>query len=366
MKIGARVLKSGLAVILSIYLSLYLIPDNSASLAAVAALTTTRPTVRTSYEMLLKRLGANTIGGIIAIIMLFTIGNNPVAIGIAAVLTIAVLNALNLSDVLLLACITVVAIMSYTGDNNYLLVATFRVLETFIGVMVAFCVNWLVYPPQHDKPFYALLVNLTNELLVFIRATLRKNVEFSVMHRDINWAQEQFNQLNTLFNLMRNEVIFSKKQRIITARRMVIYRQMVRTTRAVYNLLVIFHNSGDIFHSFPRELQIKTRERLETLMVGHEQIILKFSGRVSATEVNFIFSNKEYKEKYMKDFFAQAFDKIEDDNDYDVNSQGVIHIMSAIYYYEESLMKLNNIIRIYKQRYDENKEADELLGEEHF
>lgn len=364
MKIGGRVLKTGLAISLATYLSMLLIPDNSAALAAIAAVTTTMPSVRKSFDMFTRRLVSNIIGGLVGVFMLFAIGSNPVAIGIAAVVTIAVLNALDLSDVLTLAVITVVAVMLTTSDNYYL-AALYRVLETTIGVIVSFIINWLVYPPQHDKPFYSTLVNLTNEVLIFIRATLRKNVTFSILHRDIQWARKEYSTLTTLFDLMNNEVTFSKSERMGKARRLVIYRQMIKTTKSVIDLLDALHSNDHVFQSFPVDLRIMLREHIETLMVGHEQILLKFSGRVSASEVNFIHSQKDFKLEFMKRFFDQAWDELEADTSYENDSNGVIHILSATYSYEESLVKLNSIIRIYKERYIEYHDEDEQLGNEH-
>lgn len=362
MKIGGRVLKTGLAITLSIYLSLFLIPDNSASLAAIAAITTTLPSVRKSFDMLQRRALANMIGGAIAVFMIVTIGDNPLSIGIASIVTIAVLNAIGFGDVLSLACVTVVAVMLSNNDNFYI-TAIYRVLETIIGVTVSFAVNWLVYPPRHDKPFYSTLMTITNEILVFIRATLRKNVKFSVLHQDIQWARKELASLINLFELMRTEVIFKKKDRIAKARRLVIYRQMIKTTEAVIDLLTVLHNHDHVFKSFPDELRIGVRDRLETLMIGHEQIILKFSGRISASAVKFINADQEYKLEYMERFFLQAKTELEHDQIYDNDGNGVVHIMSAIYYYEESLIKLNRIIRIYKQRYTENKKEDEQLAD---
>src|SRR5699024_12266009 len=107
-------LNTGLASSLATYLSMLLSPHNSAALAAIAAVTTTMPSVRKSFDMFTRRLVSNIIGGLVGVFMLFAIGSNPVAIGIAAVVTIAVLNALDLSDVLTVAVVTVAVLMLWT------------------------------------------------------------------------------------------------------------------------------------------------------------------------------------------------------------------------------------------------------------
>lgn len=364
MKIGARVFKTGLAVTLSIFLSQLLIPDNSPSLAAIAAITTTMPTVRGSYNMLTRRVLANSIGGIIALIMLYLIGSNPITIGLVTILTITVLNAVNLEDVVSLASITAIIVMLSTS-NSIELIALYRVLETIIGVVVSFLVNWLIMPPRHDKPYYNSTTNLTNELHIYIRAILRKNASYELLHQDLKWAESELKKLNVLYELMHNEVIFTKKEQMQQARRLVIYRKMYRTTKATVGLLRTLQKSDDVLHSMPESTRVKLRERIETLMGGHEQILMKFSGRVSADEVRYIHPSKEYRIEFLDEMFQVARQNIEDDSIHVHDSPTVIRIMSAIYEYEQALSQLNNIIRIYKMRYKDNIEQDEKVSIEH-
>ncbi|AXY25104.1 hypothetical protein CL176_03145 [Suicoccus acidiformans] len=361
MKIGARVLKTGLSITLSILISMYLIPDNSPALAGIAAITTTMQSVKKSYESFRNRLLANSIGGIVAVILSYTLGTNPVSIGIAAIILIGVLNALKLSDVLNLAVITVVAVMT-SVSNNLALTALYRVLETFIGVTISFLINSLIYPPRYDQRFYDSLTNLTNEILILIRATLRQNITFSIMHQDIVWARNELKQVEQFFDLIRNEVILSKKERYVVARRLVIYRHMITATRATIRLLDTMHNQDAVFASFPDDLRLMIRERVELLMVAHEQVMMKLSGRVSAENVKFIRTPYAYREEYVQKFFDQAWKFLEDKERSNTDVNGVIHIMSAIYRYEESINNLNNILSIYARHYhsEENVVEDSI------
>lgn len=347
MKIGARVIKTGIAITLSIYVSLLLIPGSSGALAGIAASISTKPSVKKSYETFLLRVVANTVGGIIAVLMIFAIGVSPIAIGVTAVITIAILNTFKLSDVIPLAIVTSTVIM-LSKDNDYIMTAVLRVSETFIGVLVSFLINLLILPPKHDAQFFKILESTTNETLMLLRATLRKNMDYSIMNRDLKWLNRQMTEFSSLFTLMSQEWIFSKKQRQQQARRLVIYRHMGRTTQAAIDLLSALHHSNQIYDEFPEQFLNIYRERIEILMTAHEQIIMKFYGKVPPEEVNYMTMNLETRKEYLEMFFKQTreLEKMQEVDRFEGNS--VIHIMSASFHYEERLSSLNRLIRNYK------------------
>ena len=352
MRIGARVLKTGLAITLSIFISIYIIPDNSAVMAAIAAVTTTGPTVKKSFEMFNRRVLANIIGGVVAVSALMTLGSHPIMVGIAAIFLITLLNVLKLEDVLTLAVITLVAIMSSDANNLYLS-AIYRVVETILGVTVSFLVNSLIYPPQYDSKFYDLVLEINNEIIVLLRAALRKNIPFTIMEKDLSWAHKTFDQLKNLFDMIREEVIFPKSKRYKVARKLVIYRHFLETTKACIQLLEIFHKHDHVYKAFPKHLQLLVRERVELLVNGHEQILLKFHGRVPAEQVKFMKVTPEYRRTYTQQFYEQMQTEINRQDDvYEAEINGIVHIMSSIYNYEEKLFALNHLMTIYRQRYD--------------
>lgn len=351
MRIGARVLKTGLAISLAIFLSLYIIPDNSAVMAAIAAVTTTAPTVKKSYDMFKRRILANTIGGIVAVLALVTIGNNPIMVGIAAIFLITLLNLLKLEDVLTLAVITLVAIMSSNANDLYLS-SFYRVIETIIGVTVSFLVNSLIYPPNHDQRFLETITELNQELFALTRAGLRKNIPFTIMEKDLTWAHKTFKQVQDLFDMIREEVIFLKSKRLEIGRRLVIYRHLMKTSQACLQLLEVLHKNDHVYKAFPKDLQVMVRERIELLLHGHEQILMKFQGKVPADHVNFMEVDKDYRSQYIKKFFQQMRYEVERPDDiYEAEINGIAHIMSSIYQYEEKLNALNHIIKIYLKGY---------------
>ena len=351
MKIGARVLKTGLAISLSIMLSILLLPNSKGVFAGIAAITTTMPSVRKSYEMLIKRFNANFIGGVVAVIALYTIGPGPVTTGIAAIITIAILNYLKLADVLTLSVITVVAVM-VNDSNIYYITALTRVFDTLIGVVVSFAVNWLIYPPHYDEKFYENLTTTTAEILTLIRAELRNNISFTILNQDLIKARKSLKESRTLFDLIRGEMIPRKANRQVIARKYVVYKHMVLATEQAVKLTDAFHKYDHVFKNFDQDLRLLIRERVETLLTAHEQILMKFEGRIYVDQVNFMTTSRDYRKNYISHFFQQALVEldIEDTSQIDVN--GIIHIMSAIYTYEEEIHTLNRLIKSYLHRYN--------------
>ena len=351
MKIGARVLKTGIAITLSILASVYLIPSSDGMLAGIAAVYSTQPSVRKTFEIFMSRLASNTLGGIVAVIAVYTIGVHPIAVGIAAILTIAILNALKLDDVIGLAVVTLIVVMLGNGeDYQYINAAIIRVSETFIGVLITFLVNLLIFPPKYDVKFYHTLEYTTAETLIWIRSTLRRNSEYSVLDNDIKWGRRQVTKLHNLFALIRHEMSFNPKTRYQRLREITVYRQMLRTTESSIRLLTTFHRYEQKFHEFPDDMRISVRERIETLLSGHEQILMKFNGKVPPREVNFINLDPSMRYHYIEQFFEQVHLQDARQVGPRFEGNGVIHILSVTHQYEEDLIKLNRLVRNLKLR----------------
>ena len=361
MRIGARVFKTGLAVTIAVIIAQLLFPGESPSLAGIGAITAMMPSMRTSYDIMRRRILSTTIGGLFSMAMLYIVGNDPMMIGITVILTIAFLNAIGLEDVLTLAGITVIVIMVKITDNHAW-ASSVRVLQTIIGVIVAFVVNLTLLRPKHDRTFYMTLIDLNNHMHMLIRSSLRKNADFSLMNEDLKWAKGEQKKLESLFDLMRNEVILDKQKRIPHLQRLVVYRHMINSSRATLVLMEMLHRYDHIIDTLSPQMRGVVRERIEMLMSGHEQILLKFTGRVPADEVQYINSKIEFRRQFIDVFYESAIRFIDADVGFHDYSQGLVHVLSAIYFYEEALVDLNTIIRIYKQRCTANIEEDEELS----
>ena len=347
MKIGARTLKTGIAVALSLAIPALLNFPSGSVLAAISAIFALQPSVKKSINTLKDRIIANLIGALVAICITLTVGNHFIIVGLAACLLIAILNQLNLSNVIGLATVTLIVIMQTTEDN-FILYATIRVTATIMGVVIAFLVNTILFPPKYEKKLYHVTDYSTTEIMKFLRASVRKNSQYPVLKKDLKWIKSELNRMDVYLSLFKDEgMVTRKKDRVQKMRKVVVYRQIIATTKGAYNLSYTFHKYENSFNHFPKDLRILIRERLETLLTAHEQILLKFNGRVSPDSVNFIAYKSTLRKEFMQSFFDEASLEEYMHDDYG-QSNAVIHIMSSILKYEEYLEHLNILVSSYK------------------
>lgn len=351
LKIGPRIIKTGVAIALAIFISQTFLPNTGGILAGIAALNSTLPSLKKSYESLSNRMFGTLIGAIIATVIIFLFSGSPfplaMMIGLAAIMTITTLNALKLSEVNSLAVMAVIAIM-IGGPNEIWFNAFNRVMETFIGVLCSFVINWLILPPKYDSNFISVLEYINSEILRLIRASLRRNADYSLTHKDLKLNRQYLKKLDNYFNLIKSEVVFGNQKRVEFTRKLVIFRQLKTTTLNAVNLLDVLHHNSNLFNELPKEMRILIRERIETLLVAHEQIFLKLSGKVQPNSVNFIEITPEYRELYLTTFYNQIWLWRDEMSLTRSKSNQLLNLMNAIYLFEDELKTLNRLMKNYK------------------
>lgn len=354
MKIGARTFKTGVAIFLSLLIPATFGMPEAATLAGISVITSMQPSVKKSFHTLRDRVFANTIGGIVAVIIASLFGNSLVMIGLASATLIALLHQLKLNNVIVLSTVTLIVIMR-APQENLLYSASTRVLATIIGVFIAFGVNSFILPPKYDERLYHLTNQVTDDLTRFIRASLRKNVQYAVMRNDLKHINQSVSKMKKYLTHVQDGELrrFFMKKEYSLARLIVVYRQFIKTTETAYRLIEIFHQSENVVNHFPEELRLLIRERLDTLMTAHEQILLKWNDRILPDEVNFIAYRSNLRKIFMEAFFNEASMESYKQNDYN-QSNTVIHIMSIVLEYEESLQHLNTLVTSFKKHHQED------------
>lgn len=62
---------------------------------------------------------------------------------------------------------------------------------------------------------------------------------------------------------------------------------MVRLTKRTFSMVRVFHKNDHVYNDFSPELRDLVRERMETLLSAHEQILPNLVAGVSPDEVRF-------------------------------------------------------------------------------
>ncbi len=139
MKLGARILKTGIALILSLLVAQSLgLP--SPVFAGIAAIFAVQPTIYRSYLSIIEQVQGNTMGALLAVIFVLLFGNNVFIIGLAAIILIAIHLKLKLENAVGLSLVTLIAIMETPGDT-FIQFALIRFSTIMLGVLSAFIVN---------------------------------------------------------------------------------------------------------------------------------------------------------------------------------------------------------------------------------
>jgi len=357
-KIGARTLKTALAILLALIIPQFIGLGDSAGLAATAVIFSMLPSVQESFVKMRDRLIANIIGGVIAYVVMVYFGGTNVTIAAASALLIAILHQLKLDGVIGLSTMTLVNVMVSPG-GDLLGTAISRVSATLIGVIITFIVNTFVFPPKYDIKFYEKTIVVTDDSMKYVRAMLRKNAQFPVMTEDLNRLNKGINTLRKYHNYMRDPSynIFRSSKIYSMLRFLVVSRQSIRANELLFNLAETMHNSENTLNHLPTDLRKLIRERMETLMTAHEQILFKWSGRVPSEEVNFISYQADLRRSFMEAFYEEA--STDEAMKYDFSKgNDLLRLMTKIFEYDKKLQQFNKLTNSFvtHQRDDQIKE----------
>lgn len=158
---GMRTLKTGLAVILTLFLGQTFLITNPLY-AVIGTILGVQNTVKESFQKGATRVYGTILGGIIGYLFIVNFTPHPLLIGFVVILTIYLCHCLNLNSAISIAVTVCVSILLGSGDQNPLIYSFFRTTDTAIGVLIGVGINYLVAQPkpsqtliQHIETFHS-------------------------------------------------------------------------------------------------------------------------------------------------------------------------------------------------------------------
>ena len=203
MKIGPRVLKTGLAVTLALYVC-SLLHLESAVFAGMAAIFTMQPSIYRTWKQAWEQVQTNILGAIIAFLGLYFLGNDPFSIGLVMIIVILISMKLKMADTISLTLVTVLAIMSAPGDEDYLF-ALQRFSLTFIGMACALLINIFVSPPNYKKTFLEKVHTVFQDMSILIRTAISNEMTAKSFHDQMRELEKDILNLEEQFRLFDEE-----------------------------------------------------------------------------------------------------------------------------------------------------------------
>lgn len=276
MKLGARIFKTGLSVIVAIYIAMFLNIE-ATMIAGIAAALSVFPSVYRSWKHLLNQLQANALGAAFAIIATLTLGTSPVAIGFVIIIVIALNSKLKLSDTIGVSIVTIIAIMQ-VPEGSYLWFAFQRFSLVIIGIFSALLVNFLFMPPKYETTLMSKLRKTSDQLLTLLRVFLEEeSIGEKTYQEEKKGIRNDVKDIDAIFEFYKDEFhnVF-KKQGYHEAKKLVIFQRMGYVIKKELDVLKLIKRQLLPNPTIPEDVKNEIKSAFLYLASYNERIFFKY------------------------------------------------------------------------------------------
>lgn len=279
MAFGARMFKTGLSVTLALYLTM-LLGITSPVGAAIAAIFAMQPSIYRSWRYFLDQLQTSTLGAIIAMLGGYFLSNQPIAVGLVCIVVIMICIKLNMGETIGLTLVTVISVMEASGQWDF---AINRFFLTLIGIVSAFLINILVFPPKPREQYFKQINDVFGKMSLLLRTAISHEIKDAVYRDEMNSLEGKIKSLADKYNLFEEEQKKLKRAKYSHSRQLVVYKHLLSSLQKGYEVLVAVEN-----HYFQarrtEEIDQEFDANLERLIKFHEHILWKFEDKLKPNE----------------------------------------------------------------------------------
>lgn len=260
MKIGARILKTGVAVTITMYLCKMLNLE-PAFFGAVSAVVNMQPSIFLTVKTAKDQILVHIIGVGFGLLFGYLIGGSPLVMGIVSILLIAVYIRLGLNSGISTGIVAAVFVMG-SSQELFLPHALNRTGVIFAGLTTAMFVNVFLWPPRYSRQFKVKLKESNETAVAYFCQAVDEYVKLENEMPDMNQAEKiRAHSLNaavrTLSGLLLREgevpTIGSPKQSqwLVLAEKFIDYNEtLTEKADRIYELLPVRlerrHQAGDL------------------------------------------------------------------------------------------------------------------------
>lgn len=279
MTLGPRVIKTGIAVTLALYIcSVFQL--ESAVFAGIAAIFTIQPSIYRTWKQVGQQVQTNILGAIVALIALQLLGNDPLSIGLVMIIVILISLKLKMAETISLTLVTVLAIMSAPVGEDWIF-ALNRFTVTFIGMMAALLVNIFLFPPNYRKNYLNLVQGIFLNMSILMRTAISNEMTEKSFQGQMKQLEQDILKLEELYKLFDEEREKLSKLKNLDLREIVVFKQMLKTSQQGFNVLENIQTF--YFQNHPTEdINELFDEQLEQIIKFHELFLMKFEGKIKS------------------------------------------------------------------------------------
>jgi uncharacterized membrane protein YgaE (UPF0421/DUF939 family) len=208
--IGWRIIKTGIAVMLCVLVA-HLMNLQYPFYSAIASIIALQATMADSYKQGINRLKGTLVGAITGYFFALVSVNNPLWIGIGVIVTFSILKYMHWTEAINISGVVFIAI-TLNLEGNPLNYASNRLLDTALGIVIAFLVNWLVAPPKYKDKVEDTFNEARDQVIKLYRLAFRLvfEPEKSVDKEAIQALNDVMKRSKKLVSLSRKEHLWGK------------------------------------------------------------------------------------------------------------------------------------------------------------
>ncbi|GGN53749.1 MULTISPECIES: FUSC family protein [Oceanobacillus] len=277
--IGPRMLKTGIAVTLTLVITSMLQLELEL-VAAIAAVLAMQPSIMRSFTYFKEVVIANSVAVIFSLIGIFLLGNHPLSVGAVVIISIAINVRLGLNKTVSLTVLTIITIMLQSAEGINVPFIINRVSLVVIGVVSAFIVNALVFPPNHQKLLFNRIQDAVDQTLFLLRVIPNKTMSVPTLKTEDREIEKKITKIKDYFDILveeRSRLFIRNKIHFL--RSIVIYKHMIRVLEKQYTLIT--------------QLE-KNIEEIEAMSSGKSHVIKKLINEITNYSENIflLYQNK--------------------------------------------------------------------------
>lgn len=276
MTFGARVLKTGIAVTIALYMS-RLAGMTPPVIAGIAAIFAMQPSIYRSWSYFREQLQTNAMGAALAMLAGLFFQNEPIVVGLVCIIIISLLLKFKMEDTIGLTLVTAIAVMEAPGGHWSF--ALNRFLLSVIGIFSAFLINVIFIPPKPKEQFVSQVQSVFDRLSLLLRTVISDEMKESVYQLEKKGLEDSLRSLESKYKLFEEEQKKMKRMKYSEVRLIVVYKQMLGTLVKGSEILDAAEE-----HYFPTvrspEINARFDRQLEILIKFHEHVLLKFQGKI--------------------------------------------------------------------------------------
>ena len=203
--IGWRIIKTGIAVALCIWIA-QLLKFEYPFYSAIAAVIAMQATIEGSLKTGVHRMQGTIVGALTGYVFALVAVRSPWWTGLGLILTMTILKFMKWHEAISIASVVFIAIsVNLTGKPlDY---AVNRIIDTALGIIIAYLVNRWVFPPRYHKETEKSFQDARHHVIHLYQTAFRAllDVQVKVEGEEVNKLIENLEEAQTFVALVQKD-----------------------------------------------------------------------------------------------------------------------------------------------------------------